>query len=226
MIRSPSVPYVFPFAAFLGLLALASLLQKAGVAVPSLPDQIARVALVAAALWFVARPAIDLRVRHAWGTLGIGVAVFAVWIAPDVLFPGYRHHWMFENPVFGTAASSLDAASRANTGVLALRTLRAVAIVPVVEELFWRAWLMRWLIAADFRSVPLGTYTRAPFWTVAVLFALEHGPYWDVGLMAGIVYNWWMVRTRSLGDLIAAHAITNACLSVYVVTAGKWEYWL
>ena len=59
----------------------------------------------------------------------------------------------------------------------------------------------------------------------AALFAVEHGPYWDVGLATGILYNWWMVRTKSLGDLILAHGITNACLSLYVVAAGKWEYW-
>jgi hypothetical protein len=29
-----------------------------------------------------------------------------------------------------------------------------------------------------------------------------------------------------LGDLILAHAVANACLSAYVVVAGKWEYWL
>jgi hypothetical protein len=46
-----------------------------------------------------------------------------------------------------------------------------------------------------------------------------------VGLAAGILYNWWMVRTKSLGDLILAHGVTNAVLSAYVVLAGRWEYW-
>jgi CAAX prenyl protease-like protein len=60
----------------------------------------------------------------------------------------------------------------------------------------------------------------------AVLFASEHGPYWDVGLLTGFLYNWWMIRTRSLGDCIVAHAVTNACLCVYVVSSGSWEYWM
>lgn len=63
------------------------------------------------------------------------------------------------------------------------------------------------------------------FWVVAVLFGVEHGPLWDVGIVTGVLYNWWMVRTRSLGDLILVHAITNACLSAYVLASGKWEYW-
>ena len=84
---------------------------------------------------------------------------------------------------------------------------------------------MRWLISPDFTKVPLGAYSAGAFWMVAVLFASEHGSYWDVGLATGILYNWWMIRTRSLGDLILTHAVTNACLSLYVVAAGKWEYW-
>jgi CAAX prenyl protease-like protein len=169
---------------------------------------------------------IDFRVRNWTGSLLLGVGVFALWIAPDRLFPGYRHFWLFENPVMGRLETSLPAAARAQTAVLWLRGFRAVAIVPIVEELFWRAWLMRWLIAADFESLPLGTWSARAFWIVAVLFASEHGPYWDVGLAAGVLYNWWMLRSRSLGDLVAAHAVTNACLSAYVVWSGRWEYWL
>ncbi len=205
----------------MALLALHSVLP-----LPELADQILRVAVMSAVLWFVARPVIDLRVRHVAATLGIGVAVFVVWIAPDLLIPGYRHFWLFNNAITGKATTSLSKSSTLNAPVLALRMFRAVVIVPIVEELFWRAWLMRWLIDNDFQKVPLGKYTAQSFWLVAVLFASEHGSYWDVGLAAGIIYNWWMVRTRSLGDLILAHAVTNFALSAYVITAGKWEYWL
>jgi hypothetical protein len=193
---------------------------------PELADQILRVAVMLAVLWFVARPAIDLRVRHWPATLGIGAAVFVIWVAPDLLIHGYRGSVLFQNAVTGKAATSLGAGATLSWPVLALRTFRATAIVPIVEELFWRAWLMRWLIDNDFEKVPLGKYAPQAFWIVAVLFASEHGPYWDVGLAAGIVYNWWMVRTKSLGDLIFAHAVTNFILSAYVIAAGKWEYWL
>jgi hypothetical protein len=97
--------------------------------------------------------------------------------------------------------------------------------VPIVEELFWRGWLMRWLIRSDFESVPLGSYTPMSFWVSAVLFAAEHGAYWDVGLLAGIAYNLWIMKTRRLGDCILAHAVTNASLSAYVIWTGQWRYW-
>jgi hypothetical protein len=204
----------------MGLLALHSVLP-----LPDLADQILRVTVMSAVLWFIARPVIDLRVRHLWATLAIGALVFVVWIAPDVLFKGYRHFWLFENAVTGKASTSFSSTDL-SWPVLALRMIRAVVIVPIVEELFWRAWLMRWIIDADFQKIPLGKYNAQSFWIVAALFASEHGPYWDVGLAAGIVYNWWMVRARSLGDLILTHAVTNFILGAYVIAFGKWEYWL
>lgn len=223
MVRWPSLPYVGPFVAFLVLLELYRVLP-----LPEVPLQAGFVVIMAVAVAVLARPALassDLRIRNWVGTVVLGVLVFVIWIAPDTLFPGYRHHAIFENPLTGVVRAGLPVEFRNQPAVLWLRAIRAAIIVPVVEELFWRGWLMRWLLAADFRSVPMGASTMRVFWIVALLFAAEHGSYWDVGLAAGVLYNWWMTRTKSLGDLILAHAVTNACLSLYVVAAGKWEYW-
>lgn len=155
----------------------------------------------------------------------LGVAVFAIWVAPDLLWPGYREHWLLRNSLLHTGGA-IRPELPANLLFVLFRVGGSVLLVPVVEELFWRAWLMRWLISHEFHKLPLGAYTAQAFWISAVLFASEHGVYWDVGLAAGIAYNWWMVRTRSLADCILAHAVTNGCLAVYVLAAGKWDYWL
>jgi CAAX prenyl protease-like protein len=218
---SPAVPYVVPFGVFAALIGLGRLWP-----IPPLADEWLRLAVMAAVLFWVARPVLDFRVRRWGGTLLVGVLIFVLWIAPDLLFPAYRHSFFFDNAVMGTARSSLPEAARHAAPVLFLRSLRAVMVVPIVEELFWRGWLMRWAIAHDFERVPLGAYSASSFWVVALLFASEHGPYWDVGLAAGIVFNLWMIRTKSLGDLVLAHAVANACLCGYVIAAGKWEYWL
>ena len=221
MTRSAAVPYTAPFAVFLALLILHTVHP-----LPDLADQTAGLAAMTLVLWLVARPVLDFRVLRWMPTVLVGAGIFVIWIGPGLLFPNYRHSALFENAVLGTARASLSEGARRDPVVLAMRVIRSVVIVPIVEELFWRGWLMRWLIDADFRRVPLGAYTAMSFWAVAVLFAAEHGPYWDVGLAAGVIFNLWMVRTKSLGDLILAHAVTNACLSAYVVAAGKWEYWL
>jgi CAAX prenyl protease-like protein len=204
---------------FLGFMFLHTL------GLPALTEQILWFAGMAAVIAIVARTVLDFRIQRWAGSIAIGIAVFALWIGPDLLSPGYREHWLFSNSITGHVQAGLPQAERDNIAVLALRGLRASLIVPIIEELFWRAWLMRWLIQSDFAKVPMGTYSAQAFFIVAALFGAEHGPYWDVGFATGILYNWWMVRTKSLGDLILAHGITNACLSVYVVAAGKWEYW-
>lgn len=156
----------------------------------------------------------------------VGAVVLAVWIAPDLLWPGYREFWLFHNSITGAARSTLPAHLKSNLLFISLRVAESAIVVPILEELFWRGWLMRWLIDADFERVPVGRYSAVSFWAVALLFASEHGPYWEVGLMAGVVYNWWCVRTRNLGDCILAHAVTNGLLALYVLRFDQWQYWL
>ena len=215
-----SLRYVLPFIVFIAFLAGHQYLPVSAVLEYPL-----RVIVMAAVLWFFSRDVIDLRVRNWAGTMGIGVGVFVVWIAPDLLWPHYRESVLFQNSITGKVASSVPEELRSSWIVLLFRTLRAAIIVPIVEELFWRGWLMRWIANPRFEKVPLGTYTANAFWITAILFASEHGPYWEVGLIASIAYNWWMIRTKSLGDCILAHAITNALLSAYVIVYGQWQYW-
>ncbi len=211
-----------PFAAFLLLLA----------ATPYVPGGIAvtyplRVMVVTAVLWIWSRGVVEWRPsRRGLPSVMVGVAVFLIWIGPDLLWPGYRSHWVFTNSITGAVSTATPGAEQRSLFFLFFRVAGSALLVPVVEELFWRAWLMRYLISRDFRSVALGAWTASSFWIGAALFASEHGPYWDVGLAAGAVYNWWMIRTRSLADCILAHAVTNGCLAVYVLTADKWQYWL
>jgi hypothetical protein len=215
----PAIPYVLPFAVFVAFLAAADFLHLGEWEFPF------RVVVLSGVLWF-SRRAIDLRASHWLLSTVFGLMIFFVWIAPDALIPGYREHWLFQNKVTGKIESSIPAGFQLSPMVLIFRTVRAVVIVPIVEELFWRGWLMRWLIKQDFESVPIGAYRVGAFLITALLFASEHGPYWDVGLIAGIAYNAWAVKTRTLADCILAHAVTNAALCAYVIGWEKWEYWL
>jgi CAAX prenyl protease-like protein len=220
--KRATLAYIGPFLVFVGFMTV-----QFAVHLPAHWYYPARFLAVLLTIGLVSRPVLRLCLRPGFplASTGIGIAVFLIWIGPDALW-GYRHHWLFDNFIAGTAASSVDAVLKQNVMFVGLRVAVSVALVPVLEELFWRGWLMRWLISPDFLKVPMGTYARNAFWIVAVLFASEHGPYWEVGLAAGIVYNWWMVRTRNLADCILAHAVTNGLLSVYVLMTGQWQYWL
>jgi CAAX prenyl protease-like protein len=174
----------------------------------------------------LSRHLVSFRAWNWVGSIIIGVAVFVLWVAPDILWPAYRGHWLFDNSLVGSAKSSVPYDLKHDLVFIALRIFGSVGLVPVLEELFWRGWLMRWLIRPDFEGVRLGTYTGHSFWVTAALFAAEHGSYWDVGLLAGIIYNWWMVRTCRLAVCIVAHAVTNGLLAAYVPYTGQWQYWL
>ena len=218
--RKATIGYVAPFLAFVGIMAVERIIP--------LPPQwlySVRFFVVLGVILAVSRPYLSFRPSYPLFSIAIGLAVFAIWIGPDVVF-GYRHHWLFENPITGSAVSTLPPWLKGNVKFILLRTVSSTLLVPVLEELFWRGWMMRWLIDTNFQRVPLGRYSPFAFCMVALLFASEHGPYWEVGLAAGIIYNWWIVRTRNLADCMLAHAVTNGVLCVYVLFTGQWQYWL
>ena len=221
LFRHPALPFVLPFVAFLGFLALDRYLPFS-----TEWNYAFRFAVVFALLAIFSRGVIAWRLSNFWGSAALGVAVFAIWVGPDVLWPAYRQSWLFTNSIVGVPTSSLPAGVKSNMTFIVFRTLASVVNVPILEELFWRGWLMRWLIARDFVKVPLGTYAPQSFWIVAVLFASEHGSFWDVGLITGVLFNWWMIRTKSLADCIFVHAVTNACLAAFVLLRNQWQYWL
>ncbi|MDQ2840218.1 MAG: CAAX prenyl protease-related protein [Acidobacteriota bacterium] len=216
----PSVKYIAPFALFLVFLAI-----RAKVPLDSAWEAAVAVVILAAVCLACWPRELSVRPNRPMASIVIGTLVFVLWIAPELAVPGYRSNPLFSNSIVGHVHSSLQAAAFHNPWLLTWRTIRAVIIVPVVEELFWRAWLMRWLIDSDFRRVPLGTYAPFSFWVTAILFASEHGPYWDVGLLTGVIYNVWMIRSKSVANCILMHAVTNGALSAYVIATAQWQYW-
>jgi CAAX prenyl protease-like protein len=217
-LRHPAVPYVLPFAVFIALLALQTVF----------PVPVAvRLVIYLAAIAAVSLPVLRVAPSRPLQSILIGIAVFFIWVAPDIVRPGWHHLILFDNPITGHPTGSTPTAMRTDALFLFFRIAISVVAVPILEELFWRGWLMRWLIDSDnFTRVPLGKYAPQAFWAVAALFALEHGSFWDVGLVTGVIFNWWMVRTRNLWDCILMHAVTNGVLAAYVVIGGHWQYWL
>ena len=215
-----TIAWVGPFAVFALWLALDTRLPLANPA-----KEVARDLVLLAAIVGFSWRILPRRISHWLPSIALGLAVFALWVAPDLLVPGWRRHWLFQNGITGQLTTSIPPADL-TAFMLVLRTARAALLVPIIEELFWRGWLPRWLQNTRFERVPLGQYSAFAFWATAVLFALEHGPFWEVGLLCGIVYNWWMRRTRSLGDLMLVHAVTNLALSLFVIATGRWPFWM
>ena len=218
--QSRAVAWVGPFAVFIVWLAIDKYLPLANPA-----KELVRDAIVTAAILIFSRHLLPRSAPHWLASIGIGLGVCALWVAPDALVPGWRNHAIFQNSLTGHVTLSIPEGDLSPL-MLVLRTMRATLLVPVLEELFWRGWLPRWIQDTDFAKVPLGRYTPLAFWATAILFAAEHGPFWEVGLACGIIYNLWMRKTRSMGDLMLTHATTNLVLSLYVMGTHRWMFWM
>ena len=147
---------------------------------------------------------------------GIGVLVFILWINMD---------WTLGSATVPQGFNPTLLADGSLQVVMTLfRIAGAVLVVPLMEELFWRSFLIRYIIDTRFDTLAVGSFTWASFLFTVVLFGLEHN-YFYAGVMAGIIYNLLLYRSRSLAHCILAHAVTNLALAVYVVATGKWQFW-
>jgi len=140
----------------------------------------------------------------------VGFVAIATWIVIDPLYPKLSHTAPFD--------------PSGQYVFIAFRLVGAVLVVPVMEELFWRAFLIRWLVKEDFKSVPVGTFTWPSFLITVGLFGAEHNQ-WLAGLICGALYNWLLYRTRRVWACVVAHATSNAALAAWVLARGDWKFW-
>jgi CAAX prenyl protease-like protein len=148
--------------------------------------------------------------------IAVGLAVFVLWIQLDA-------PWMQIGE--STAAFvPVDAQGRLNWPLIAVRWAGAALLVPVMEELFWRSFLMRWLQAPVFEGVdPRRTGAKAVMLSTFV-FMLAH-PLWLAAIVAGLAYALLYRSSGKLWTAVIAHAVTNGALGIWVVQSGQWQFW-
>ena len=222
-------PRVLPFAVFMGFIGV----QEGLVALVeadwlSLSDQQLlflypiKAVVVFALLVFFYRRYSELRLcdlhKYADTALSVlvGIGVFVLWINMD---------WDFatigESKGFDPTLIESDGAY--NT-LIAFRIFGAALVVPIMEELFWRSFLLRYIINSDFSKVAIGAFAWPSFLIGAALFGLEHNLVL-AGVMAGVAYSLLLYRTKSIVQCILAHAVTNFALGLYVLQSGNWQFW-
>jgi len=113
-------------------------------------------------------------------------------------------------------------------GAITMRFVRMVVVVALVEEIFWRGFLMRWLVDTDrpFWKIPFGTYKPVAAAVTTVCFMLIHAPVDYLGaLVFGLAMAWVTVRTKSLAACVLMHAVANLLLGIYVMVTGNSGFW-
>lgn len=211
---------ILPFAAYMLFIVIADLLERMGVAPAALrwlyPVKIAVVVLLLALFWRHYHELAVPRLSAARAALAcaVGVLVLVLWVNLDA-------GWM----VVGSAPGfdpRVD--GRIDWLLVAIRIAGAALVVPIMEELFWRSFLMRWIAAADFESIDPAQLGVKSFVISILLFGVEHN-LWLAGIVAGAAYGVLYMRHRNLWSPILAHAVTNGLLGAWVVRTGSWSFW-
>jgi CAAX prenyl protease-like protein len=104
------------------------------------------------------------------------------------------------------------------------RVLSTAIVVPLVEELAFRGYLLCRLAGQD---VVLQGRLRLSWWSLAassVLFGVMHDA-WLAGTVAGAAYAVTRLRGESIWAPILAHGTTNVLLALYVLRTGHWSLW-
>jgi uncharacterized protein len=109
-------------------------------------------------------------------------------------------------------------------GFVFVRALGLVVIVPLVEELFLRGFLMRTVIDEQFWMVPFGRLTLASVAACLVYAAATHPGEAVAAVGWFAVMSGVAAATRRPIDVILAHAATNLALGGYVLATNSW--WL
>ncbi|MBL8349866.1 MAG: CAAX prenyl protease-related protein [Burkholderiaceae bacterium] len=148
--------------------------------------------------------------------VAVGLAVFAAWIHLDA-------PWM----QIGQPTASfvpVDAQGRLDWPLIAVRWTGAALVVPLMEELFWRSFLMRWMQAPVFEGLdPRRTGAKALLLSTFV-FMLAH-PLWLAAIVAGLAYALLYRASGRLWTAVIAHAVTNGALGIWVVNTRQWQFW-
>ena len=216
--------YTLPFAAFLLLTAIEGKFGDQKGLYATL--YVGKIAVLSTILILTRRAWPAFRWNGVLLGTGAGIVGVAAWILLakiDLLglFPESIRGWLGGQRV-GLEPTGLKEPFRSD--FIALRLFGLAIVVPLMEELFWRGFLMRYLISEDFNRVPIGTYTRNSFVIVTLLFTAVH-PEILAALVWGAAINLLLYRTKNLWACVAMHATTNALLGVYILATDSWQLW-
>lgn len=212
---------ILPFLTYLLFIVIADVLARLGWNAQDLrwlyAVKIGAVMLMLVIFW---RDYTEFRNPPPLGLAGAAVAI-AAGIAVLVLWVNLNADWMIVGKPEGfnpTTNGQIDWL------LVAVRIFGAAVVVPVMEELFWRSFLLRWIVAVDFLKVDPNRITLLSLIVTVTLFGFEHNQ-WLAGIVAGLAYSALYVRYRTLWSPILAHAFTNGLLGGWIVITSNWTYW-
>ena len=155
-----------------------------------------------------------------------GPLVFILWVTLDVPYT------KFSQPDDSWNLQKQFAAAPVMVWVFAgVRIAGSTLLVPMLEEVFYRSFLYRYILAPNWMFTAHSSFAVKPFLITSIVFGFTH-QHWLAGIACGIIYQLLVIRTNRIGDAITAHAVTNLLLGVWVITKGfgyaekeQWHFW-
>jgi uncharacterized protein len=154
-------------------------------------------------------------------SLAAGPLLTFLWLIIDLYTPHFK--------IFGSRESYDPFVHITSTPLtwlfIVIRVFGLITVAPIIEELFYRAFLLRWVTNQDrFLKLSLGTYDATAFVAVVVIMAVSHPEYLAAAVFSALM-NLLLNRTGNLWATITAHASTNFFLAIYVLCFHAWKYW-
>lgn len=249
--QDPYWAHIAPFAAFMLIMAVPDLLTSIGVPIGADVDSRASAGesiWASRQLWlYPLQTGVCLgllafyRRSYPWKPVrGIGIGLLAgivgivLWLLPGFLFQRFQIAFPFcESLGMADRSEGFDAVARLHDHPAAAfwfwstRLLRLVVVVPIMEEVFWRSFLMRFLADSkkEFYDTEFGKHSVVGLLVVTGLFVAVHQPVDYFGAICfGLLAYWVTIKTKSLPAVFIMHAVANACLAGYAAAFGQWGY--
>jgi exosortase E/protease (VPEID-CTERM system) len=207
---NPTATYLLPL-----LVVLGGRMIVVAASGPSGPWYVLPALLGAAVLWYQRRLLTSLPWGFTWRGVTAGLGVFVIWMCAA--------RWLL--PAVTLQAGGAASTAPWSTAWALSRILASILIIPVVEELAYRGYLLRRLVARDFTAVRFEAVGVWPLLVSSAIFGAVHGTMWPAGVVAGVAYGLLVTRTGRFGEAVCAHATTNALIALAVTFGNRWELW-
>lgn len=240
---------VIPFAIFMGFLLLSSLAGSfLQIELPSQPwwrrdpsqwiYPLQSVVCLGVLIWWWR--SYEFSWSWKWSLVGIafGVVGIGFWLLPTSLhawldLPDEKGHWWAR---LGVAArregfdpgAVFGEGTTAYWSALVMRFVRAAVVVALVEEIFWRAYVMRLVMDwdGDYWKRPFGEASVKSYLIVTGLFMFAHAPVdylgaWIYGSLTYVLCVW----SKNLGACVVMHFVANLLMGLYAVHFEKLGLW-
>jgi len=235
-VQSPTLVRVLPFGIFLALTYF-----QGQFGASSLYWFYAAKTVVCGWMVWTLRPRIEeMKWKFSLEAVLVGAGVLVMWVGIDAWYPHMGAVMdRYINPFFSRLGFNAGAATPPtiwnphvvfgeNSALawffIVTRVLGSTLVVPPLEEVFYRSYLYRYIARPNFQSASLRVFLWGPFVITALLFGFTHNQ-WLAGILCGFAFQGLVLWKGRLDDAIAAHAITNFLLGLWVIWKGAWQFW-